>query len=394
MKRLIFDWIVPKSLKQQDLSQSAVRSRYGRLEGWISIVVNFLLFVGKLLIGLLINSIALIADSIHSLSDVSTSIIVILGYRISEKPADSKHPFGHQRAEYIATLIIAVLLAVAGIEFIKSSYGRLANPQMSVVTLGVLLFVLVTILVKAWLGGLSSYMGKRIDSAALKADALHHYTDSISSILVLFAILGARLGYPFLDGAGGIAVGIMLIWAGISIAKDAADSLLGNAPTPEFIASIRNICMHVENVLNTHDMVVHSYGTQKFISVHVEVNQNTSSVNAHEIATSVEHHLAHQLNAYAIVHVDPIDLESPELQQLRTVIEEFVQHSTEIRGYHDLRMISKEDHRRIYFDIVPVQSSVQTCRELADCGQLNDLIRRTFKKYEIRIHIDQMYTYN
>ncbi|MBU0712854.1 cation diffusion facilitator family transporter [bacterium] len=394
MQRFIYDWIVPKSLRRQDLRQATVRASYGRLEGWISIVVNFLLFGAKLAIGLLINSIALIADSIHSLSDVSTSIIVILGYRISEKPADSKHPFGHQRAEYVATLIIAVLLAVAGIEFIKSSYGRLANPQLSVVTLGVLLFILLTILVKAWLGGLSAYMGKRIDSMALKADALHHYTDSISSILVLIAILGARLGYPFLDGAGGIAVGIMLIWAGISIAKDAADSLLGNAPTLEFITSIREICMQVENVLNTHDMVVHSYGDQKFISVHVEVDQNTSSVIAHEIATKVEHQLARRLKAYAIVHVDPIDLESPELQQLRSLIEEFIQDSTEIREYHDLRMISKEDHQRIFFDIVPVQSNVQTCTELNDCRQLTDLIRRTFNQYEIRIHIDKMYTYN
>jgi len=191
MKRLIFDWILPKSLKQQDVRQSAVRASYGRLEGWISIVVNCLLFVGKLAVGLLINSIALIADSIHSLSDVSTSIIVILGYRISEKPADSKHPFGHQRAEYVATLVIAVLLAVAGIEFIKSSFGRLTNPQLSVVTLGVLLFILLTIIVKAWLGGLSSYMGKRIDSSALKADAMHHYTDSISSNLAWIAIIGA-----------------------------------------------------------------------------------------------------------------------------------------------------------------------------------------------------------
>ncbi|MDO9548932.1 MAG: cation diffusion facilitator family transporter [Candidatus Marinimicrobia bacterium] len=394
MQRLIYYWIVPKSLKRQDLRQAAVRATYGRLEGWISIVVNFLLFGAKLAIGLLINSIALIADSIHSLSDVSTSIIVILGYRISEKPADSKHPFGHQRAEYVATLIIAVLLAVAGIEFIKSSYGRLANPQLSVVTVGVLVFVGLTILIKAWLGGLSAYMGKRIDSAALKADAMHHYTDSISSILVLIAILGARLGYPFLDGTGGIAVGIMLIWAGISIAKDAADLLLGKAPTPEFIASIRDICMQIEDILNTHDMVVHSYGNQKFISVHVEVDQKSSSAKAHEIATKAEHQLARQLNAYAIVHVDPIDLDSPELQQLRSLIEKFIQDSTEIREYHDLRMISKEYHRRIFFDIVPVRSGVQTCKELNDCGELTDLIRRSFKQYEIRIHIDQMYTYN
>lgn len=394
MRRLFYDWIVPKSIKRQDLRQTAVRAAYGRLEGWISIAVNFLLFGTKLLIGLLINSIALIADSIHSLSDVSTSVIVILGYRIAEKPADSRHPFGHQRAEYVATLIIAVLLAVAGIEFIKSSYGRLTNPQLSVVTTGVFVFVGMTILVKAWLGGFSAYIGKRIDSAALKADALHHYTDSISSVLVLIAILGARLGYPFLDGAGGIAVGVMLIWAGISIAKEAADSLLGKAPTPEYIAGIHDICMQVENVLNTHDMVVHSYGNQKFISVHVEVDQKISSTRAHEIATKVERQLARQLNADAIVHVDPVDLDSPELRQLRSMIEDFVQNSKEIREYHDLRMISRADHRRIFFDIVPARDNVSSCEELKDCKLLTDLIRKNYKKFEICIHIDQMYTYN
>ena len=394
MQRLLYDWIVPKSLSRRDLHTASARAAYGRLEGWISIVANLLLFGAKLFVGLLINSIALIADSIHSLSDVSTSVIVIIGYRISEKPADSRHPFGHQRAEYVATLIIAILLAVAGIEFIKTSWGRLANPQVGVVTWGVLLFIVLTILVKAWLGGFSTSIGKRIDSAVLKADALHHYTDSISSILVLIAILGAGLGFPFLDGVGGIAVGLMLIWAGISIAKDAADSLLGKAPTPECIASIREICMQVENVLNTHDMVVHSYGDQKFISVHVEVDQNVSSIKAHKIATKVEHQLARQLNAYSIVHVDPIDLQSPELAQLRTLIGEFIQNSAEIREYHDLRMISKADHRRIFFDVVSIQNNVRSCGELGDCRRLTELIRQQFKEYEIRIHIDQMYTYN
>jgi len=237
-------------------------------------------------------------------------------------------------------------------------------------------------------------MGKRIDSAALKADAMHHYTDSISSILVLIAIIGAKMGYSFLDGAGGIAVGIMLIWAGITIAKDAADSLLGNAPTPEFIASIRYICMQVENVLNTHDMVVHSYGTQKFISVHVEVDQKNDSVRAHDIATKVEHRLSHELNAYSIVHVDPIDLDSPELQQLRSLIEDFIKDSKEIWEFHDLRVVKRESHRRIFFDIVPVRKDVVQCTDIEDCRKLKKSIGQNFPKHEITIHIDQMYTYN
>ncbi|RKY55176.1 MAG: hypothetical protein DRP96_12845 [Candidatus Neomarinimicrobiota bacterium] len=394
MKHFLYNWAIPRSLRNAAVKDVGQRSAIGRFGGWLSIVVNFLLFAAKLLVGLLINSIALIADSIHSLSDVSTSIIVIIGYRISKKPADSRHPFGHQRAEYVATLVIAVLLAVAGVEFIKSSWNRVLHPQLSVVTSGVLVFVLLTILIKAWLGGLANYLGQRIDSATLRADALHHYTDSVSSILVLVAIVGSRLGYPFLDGAGGVAVGIMLIWAGITIAKEAADSLLGRAPSPECIAEIKEICMGIDEVSNIHDTIVHSYGDQKFISVHVEVDQKNSSLKAHEIATKVERELARRLNAYAVVHVDPIDLESPELLALKKSIDEFVSKSNEIREIHDLRIIKKEDHKKIFFDIVPVRKGLENCRELNDCQTLKQLIQQDFHDFEIKIHIDRMYTYN
>ncbi|MGC9365260.1 MAG: cation diffusion facilitator family transporter [Fidelibacterota bacterium] len=389
MKSPLFEWIVPRSLRR-----NADRTAYGCLEGRVSIVVNFFLFAGKLIIGLLINSIALIADAVHSLSDVATSLIVILGYRISARPADREHPFGHQRAEYVATLIMAVLLVVAGIEFMKSSYGRLINPRLGVVHWGVLVFVFATILIKTWLGGFSAYLGRKIDSAALRADALHHYTDSVSSVLVLIAIFGAKLGYHFLDGAGGMAVGFLLIWAGISIARDAADTLVGKAPTREYIADIRKTCLSVENVHSIHDAVVHSYGDQKFISVHVEVDQENSSLRAHEIATKVEQLLAQRLNAYAIVHVDPVDLHSPTVERLRHLIAEFVRNSSAIREFHDLRVVTGTDRQKVFFDIVPVGEAVSRCEDLDDCQKLIHKIHRYYPQYEVQIHIDQIYAFN
>lgn len=394
MKLPLFEWIVPRSLRRNAERQTADRTDYGCLEGRVSIVVNLLLFAGKLVVGLLIDSIALIADAVHSLSDVATSLIVILGYRISAKPADREHPFGHQRAEYVATLIIAVLLVVAGIEFMKSSYGRLIDPRLGVVHWGVLVFVFATILIKTWLGGFSAHLSRKIDSAALRADALHHYTDSVSSVLVLIAIFGARLGYGFLDGAGGMAVGFLLIWAGISIARDAADTLMGKAPTPEYIADIRKICLSVENVHSIHDAVVHSYGDQKFISVHVEVDQENSSLLAHEIATQVEHLLAQRLNAYAIVHVDPVDLHSPTVERLRQVIAEFIRNSCEIREFHDLRLVTRTDRQKVFFDVVPVEEKVSRCADLVDCQKLKQEIHRHYPQYEVQIHIDQIYAFN
>lgn len=394
MKSFLLNWIIPRSLRSKDVRISTVRAQYGRFGGWVSIITNIFLFVAKLIVGLLINSIALIADSIHSLSDVSTSIIVIIGYRISEKPADREHPFGHQRAEYVATLIIAVLLAVAGIEFIRSAILRLHNTGITTVTYGVLLFIFLTVVIKAWLGELAKYIGKLIDSQMLRADALHHYTDSISSILVLLAIGGSKLGYAFLDGVGGILVGIMLIWSGIQIAKEAANSLMGKPPTSELVHKIQQICHSVDNVINSHDIVVHSYGNQIFISAHVEVDQKESSIIAHDIGDAVEQALTKELGAYCTVHVDPVDIDSEDVKLANDIVRKMVTESRDIRDYHDLRLVRKPNHHLLIFDLVLEEQTNKKCDELKKCRQLKDALRRAFPDYEIMVNIDPMYTFN
>ncbi len=394
MKSFLFNWIIPRSLRSKDVRISTVRAQYGRIGGWVSIIANIFLFAAKLIVGLLINSIALIADSIHSLSDVSTSIIVIIGYRISEKPADREHPFGHQRAEYVATLIIAVLLAVAGVEFIRSAVLRLHNPGITTVTYSVLLFIFLTIVIKAWLGELAKYIGKLIDSQMLRADALHHYTDSISSILVLLAIGGSKLGYAFLDGVGGILVGFLLIYAGVKIAREAVDTLIGKPPTPELVHKIQQICHSVDNVLNSNDIVVHSYGNKKFISVHVEVDQKESSINAHDIGDAVERMLAEQLDAYCTVHVDPVDIDSEDVKLANRIVRKIIEISDEISDFHDLRLINRPDHRLVIFDLVPVNPGIKIHEDFKVFKQLNESLKKAFPNCEIKVDIDPIYTFN
>lgn len=394
MKSFLFNWIIPRSLHSKDVQISTVRAQYGRIGGWVSIIANIFLFVAKIIVGLMINSIALIADSIHSLSDVSTSVIVIIGYRISEKPADREHPFGHQRAEYVATLIIAVLLAVAGVEFIRSAVLRLHNPGITTVTYGVLLFIFLTVVVKAWLGELAKYIGKLIDSQMLRADALHHYTDSISSILVLLAIGGSKLGYTFLDGVGGILVGVLLIFAGVKIAREAVDTLIGKPPTPELVHKIQQICHSVDNVLNSHDIVVHSYGNQIFISTHVEVDQKESSIIAHDIGDAVERMLAEQLDAYCTVHVDPVDIDSEDVKLANRIVRKIIEISDEISDFHDLRLINRPDHRLVIFDLVPINPGIKTHEDFKVCKQLNESLKNEFPNCEIKVNIDPIYTFN
>jgi cation diffusion facilitator family transporter len=378
----------------EPLRSPKARPRLGRLEGWASIVVNTVLFLGKLLIGLWINSIALIADSVHSLSDVATSVIVIIGYRISEKPADREHPFGHQRAEYIATLIIAILLAVAGVEFIRTAYHRLGNPKLMAVNFWVLIFIFATIAIKAWLGIFSKQLGGLIDSAALKADAYHHYSDALSSILVLVAVVGSKFGYTFLDGVGGITVGLILIWAGLTIAKDVADPIIGKPPAPELILEIQKICQSIKSVINTHDIVVHSYGARLFISVHVEVDQKKSSTVAHEIADAVETALEQQLKAYSTVHVDPVNTDSAEVKLANDIVQQIVAESRDIRAYHDLRLVQKPNHQLLIFDLVPENPVHKKCEDFDKCQQLRSELLRAFPNCEIRVNVDPVYIFN
>jgi cation diffusion facilitator family transporter len=394
MHRFLFYWMIPKTLKQADSKMSTVRASYGRLEGWISILSNFLLFLSKLVVGFLINSIALIADSVHSLSDVLTSVIVIVGFKISEKPADTEHPFGHQRAEYIASLIISILLIVAGIEFIKTAYGRLTDPQLETVTLSILIFILFTILLKAWLWAFSRYIGKLVNSQMLLADAVHHLTDSISSILVLIAIVGARCGYPFLDGVGGIAVGIILIWAGFNIAREAADSLMGKPPTSELIAEIQSVCLTVDNVINTHDIVVHSYGEQKFISVHVEVDQKKSSLSAHSIGDQVETRLNEKFSAYVTAHVDPVDIDSEEVRRASEIIKNIVAQSSAIKDFHDLRFVKKANQKFLIFDLVPSSPDFKKGSDFQEFPELDKQLREAFPEINIKVNVDPVYIFN
>ena len=368
-----------------------IRAKYGEFAGWISIIVNVLLFGSKLVIGLLINSISLIADSIHSASDMATSVVVIVGYKISRKPADAEHPYGHQRAEYIATLIISILLIVLGFEFTKSAINRIAEPEVIQISYSILFFIVLTIVVKALLGSFSNYIGRLIGSQAVKADALHHYSDAISSVLVLIAVWGSSLGYPFLDGIGGILIGLLLIWVGFSIARGAANSILGKPPSHEFIHKIREICRSTDNVINAHDIVVHSYGNHNFISVHVEVDQKQSSVKAHEIADSVEKKIKNELGAYSTAHVDPVDLGSRELKRASALLYNLVEKRKDIVKFHDLRLVKKSGYDLILFDLVTEPKIYNKSKESECRNWFVKEIKEHFSDTEVVINIDPIY---
>ena len=388
------DYLLPKILRTGAVRDRIERAKFGRLEGWVSIVANTVLFAAKLVVGIFINSLALIADAFHSFSDVLTSVVVLVGYALSEKPGDREHPYGHQRVEYVATLIVAILLAVVGFEFIRQGYHRIQSPNPVTSNWLIMVFILTAIAVKYLLGDYSRRIGQLINSAALQADAFHHYSDAASSILVLVAVFGSGMGYPMLDGLASILVGAFLIYGGFKIAKDSADTLIGQPPSPEMIARIRKICRATPRVLNAHDIIVHTYGENLFISVHVEINQSESSLQAHSISDAVELALFQELQAQTTIHIDPVDVNSTALQPVRSFLNELLPRFPEVREYHDLRLIKKPGHHLILFDLVPDAVPKKGSRVPSCLPEISTLLEKQFPNYRVEISVDPIYIYN
>ena len=368
------------------------RAQIGRLQAWVSIFINGLLATVKIFLGLAINSLALTADAIHTISDLATSAVVLFGFKIAAKPADKEHPYGHGRAEYIATLIIAIMLGVIGFEFIKSSVGRLINPLPVSAGPWVLVVIGLTIIIKAWLGQFSKTLGRLIDSSTLAADAWHHRSDAISSVLVLVAVWGSSLGLTALDGVGGMLVGLYLIWSGFSIAKDVIDPLMGEAPSKELVRRIRQLCQSRENIHDAHDITIHKYGQHQFIGLHAEVSSLLSIQEAHDIAEQLADFLQEQLGAYAIIHVDPIDLDNPLVNMVGEKLNELLSSSQVFSGYHDLRVVENQQHKVILVEM-EVKADIDQQQQETARSQLADNLKEHFTDSEVDIQLSPLHTY-
>jgi cation diffusion facilitator family transporter len=295
-------WLLMRFSPEKNLS----RKRIGYLEAWVSIIGNVLLFLLKLLIGVAINSLSLIADAFHSLSDVLTSIVVLVGFKFGEKPADKEHPFGHGRIEIIATLIIAFLLIVVTYDIGKSAILRIISPQKVKFSSIAIIFMIASAGFKEWMASFSIFLGKKINASSLIADAWHHRSDAIASLLVGLGLIFMRFNLYLIDGILAVCVAILIGWIAVRLIITSSNTLIGEAPDSELISKISQISLSVPGVINIHDIYVHDYNTNKVISLHVEVNDNLLADVAHEIATTVEEKIKEKTHAYNVTaHIDP-----------------------------------------------------------------------------------------
>jgi cation diffusion facilitator family transporter len=373
-------------------SSQIYRTKIGVFQGLVSIGVNSFLFILKMWIGLMSGAVSVIADAIHTLSDVISSVVVIWGFKQSEKPADVEHPYGHGRAEYIATLIIAILLVVAGIEFIEVAIDRIRNPEFVTSQWWMIIALSATIILKEITARYAEFLSSKIASGTLHADAWHHRSDAISSLLVVIALVAGKFGFPAVDGWAGLGVAFFLIYTGYEIAKDSVDDLIGKPPTTEEVEIIRQIVMGIDGVLGAHDIIVHSYGHDKFISIHVEIDAEKSTGEAHDIAENVEMVLEKSLGVEPTIHLDPVLPNDPFVKEVSGTINTISDQDDRITDVHDIRVIKTENHNVILFG-VNVQPGMTQRNIVSCCHTLEDGIKKKFPEFDVDIKVSPIHRF-
>ena len=365
----------------EDFQNSKTRTAVGSLSGIVGIVCNLLLFTMKLLVGTLAASVSITADAMNNLSDATSSIVTLLGFRLAEKPADADHPYGHARFEYLSGLAVAVLIIVIGFELGKSSLDKILNPtavEFSFLTCAVLLG---SIAVKLWLAAFNGKLSKLIRSATLEATAADSRNDCIATLAVLVAALVESITSWKIDGWMGMGVALFILYSGWNLAKDTISPLLGEAASQELKDKIVDFVGAHPQVLGYHDLMVHDYGPgQRFASLHVEMDKDEDPMLCHEIIDDLEREVFRQYGVHLVIHYDPVVTNDPKLERMRTLITAILKVKDERLSIHDFRMVPGSGHTNLIFDVaLPMElrgqeKAIQGALETA----LNDLGEERF----------------
>lgn len=374
----------------KDYNDQAVRKSYGRLAGIVGIVSNVMLCIMKIVIGIVANSIAIISDGINNLADASSSIITLIGFKLASLPEDKDHPYGHARYEYLTGLLISVMIIVVGIQLLKSSFAKVLNPDPVSFSYITVIVLAVAIAVKVWQSVFNISIGKKISSSALIATGTDSRNDVIATSAVLVSIIIGKLSEIQLDGIMGCLVALFIIWSGIQLIRETISPLLGEAPDEDLVRQIQQIVLEEENVLGTHDLIVHNYGPGKvFASIHIEVDSEGSLLQIHEMIDDIEMKVKKLLNIEFTAHMDPIEINNPAIQKLYKTIAGTIQSMDGVLSIHDLRMVPGDSHTNIIFDVVLSPECKLSKGDII--STLEDTVKKIDEKYCIVINFDMAY---
>lgn len=340
--------------ERENTVDPVVRGRYGVLAGVVGIVCNLLLCLAKLGIGILSKSIAITADAVNNLSDASSSVVTLIGFRLSRKRADAQHPFGYARAEYLSGLGVAALILVIGVQLLMSSVKKILHPEQIVFSGALVIVLLLSILVKLWMAAFNHYVGKKIDSTTLLATAADSRNDVISTAAVLVAAVIARQTGLMLDGYIGLLVALFIMYSGIGIGKETIKPLLGESAKPELLELVRSETLGYDpRILGIHDLMVHDYGPGRcFASLHAELDYREDVLEAHELIDAIERMFMEKHHIHLVIHYDPIVTDDKELNILKELVIRILEGINAQISAHDFRIVRGTGRSNLIFDVV------------------------------------------
>ena len=384
MTKLLLRLFVKNYENSEDM---AVRASVGKLAGATGIVCNIILFLGKLLAGLLAGSVAIIADAVNNLSDASSSVVTLLGFRLAQQPADEAHPYGHARYEYLSGLMVAVLILVIGVELVKSSVGKIIHPEaidFSMITVGILV---ASVLVKLWMSLFFGTLGKRISSLTLQATSVDSRNDVVSTVAVLAGCVAGYFLHVNIDGYVGLLVAVFILYSGVNIVKETISPLLGEQADEELVGKIKALVLSCEEVLNVHDLLIHDYGPGRcFASIHAEVSARIDPMEVHDILDDIECEAMKKLNVHLVIHYDPVLPDDAEWTEMSNMMGEIIKEVAPEVTMHCFRMVGGAKQKNLVFDLMVPYDSEKTNQGLKK--EIDAQLAARNKKYGTIIRFD------
>ena len=366
------------------------RKAYGTLCSIVGIMLNIMLFTGKFIAGILTGSVAITADAFNNLSDAGSSFITLIGFVFAGKKADTDHPFGHGRIEYLSGFFVSMVILMMAFELFKSSIQKIRKPEEVTPTTVTIVILIVSVIVKMYMAFYNKKIGKKISSEAMLATGTDSLSDAIATTVVLGSMLFMEFTGKNIDGYCGVFVAMFIFYAGINAAKDTISPLLGVAPDKEFVEEIHEIVMSYEIVSGIHDMVVHDYGPgRRMVSLHAEVPGNRNIYEIHDTIDRIEDNIKERLDCEAVIHMDPVDTDNEEIKKMKQIVSDGVKNIDERLSIHDFRMVSGPTHTNLIFDVVvpfEIKKSQNQVRELVE-----DMVANLDGNYFAVIKVEQSY---
>lgn len=371
--------------------KNKIRQEYGMLCGITGIILNIFLFAGKFMAGTISNSIAITADAINNLSDAGSSFVTLIGFKLAGAKPDPEHPFGHGRIEYVSGLVVAAAILLMAYELVRDSVSKIIHPEETEFSTLIVVILVVSILVKIYMYYYNNSIGKKIDSAAMRATAMDSLSDTCATAVVLAATLVGHFTGIYIDGYCGALVGIFIFYAGINAAKETLNPLLGQPPEEEFVEQINQIVMAHEEVCGIHDLIVHDYGPgRQMISLHAEVPAEGDILEVHDIIDNIENELRAKLGCDATIHMDPVVTSDEHISEMKAAVFSIIRGIDEIINIHDFRVVTGPTHTNLIFDVLVPYKFYISDEELTTMIE-REVKRKLGNNHNVVLKVDKSY---